>query len=217
MTETKSNLHTLVEKLQSALTCPGCDYSLHGLVGDVVRCPECGLDIDVAKLIANRWTGKWYNAPGFNRGLLPLVWSVVVVTAILAWQSQSQPWLTFAAIIAALLAGWALFLWLFARRVGWPASIWHAALGHIAFGGYIVGIWIVLGGLIRTIQAFTIWNGPIIATALAWTLLGVGLFIAARMAERHIARICIRRYLRDAASPTAGALQSDHGSAGSIR
>ena len=52
------------------LTCPRCGYSLYGLGGSVVQCPECGTLCNVARPIAAQWRKPWYKAPGFNT----LVW-----------------------------------------------------------------------------------------------------------------------------------------------
>ncbi|MHC4109101.1 MAG: hypothetical protein ACYSTY_13560, partial [Planctomycetota bacterium] len=61
-----------VEKLREELACPRCEYSLKGLRGDVVTCPECGTECDLAKLMLGQWVGPWYRAPGFGRILAPV-------------------------------------------------------------------------------------------------------------------------------------------------
>ena len=40
-----------IEKLREEAICPGCKYSLRGLPGEVVTCPECGREINIALLI----------------------------------------------------------------------------------------------------------------------------------------------------------------------
>ncbi|MCH6550701.1 MAG: hypothetical protein IH804_01640 [Planctomycetes bacterium] len=63
-----------VDQVRQELTCPQCDYSLQGLAGDLVTCPECGTTSDLPKLILRWGFRPWYRAPGFSRILRPLVW-----------------------------------------------------------------------------------------------------------------------------------------------
>ena len=45
-----------VEAIQRDLACPACGYNLRGLTGDVIPCPECGTDVDIARLVTQKWT-----------------------------------------------------------------------------------------------------------------------------------------------------------------
>jgi hypothetical protein len=56
-----------VDQIRQDLACPGCQYNLRGLSGVRVTCPECGQGINIAQLIARKWTGAWYRAPGYSR------------------------------------------------------------------------------------------------------------------------------------------------------
>lgn len=46
---------------ETAPRCPRCRYSLFGL-GEMLRCPECGLELDDDNLVAARWLAD-DNAP----------------------------------------------------------------------------------------------------------------------------------------------------------
>jgi len=50
------------ERVRSELTCPQCDYSLRGLHGDVVNCPECGHECNIKAELRRYedWTASAY-------------------------------------------------------------------------------------------------------------------------------------------------------------
>src|SRR5688572_12808451 len=70
-----------VETLRESLACPACAYSLRGLEGDDITCPECGLEINVPALISQQWSRPWWEAPLYNTIALPLAWALLILMA----------------------------------------------------------------------------------------------------------------------------------------
>lgn len=186
---------------------------MRGLSGDIVKCPECGRECDVAALVTMRWTGKWYKAPGLNRLILPVLVAVVgglaaLVMALLyeAYMNLGDsPNLWLHAILAvALGCGWVYSLWVtrrqFINRLRGPLL---SLLGHLIFVGYLVGLGFLLSA-IGLILSMTLMSGASGGgtPAVVWIYLavyifvGCGLFYAGRLGEKFIARCCIREYLR---------------------
>ena len=66
-----------LEKLRDEATCPSCEYSLRGLAGDVVTCPECGCMVEIVDLLAGRWKQPLRNAPYFNLLTIPVGWLLI--------------------------------------------------------------------------------------------------------------------------------------------
>ena len=78
------------ERLREEAVCPGCDYSLHGLPGDVITCPECGRKINMVAFLKDRWMGPWYSVPGYNAIVAPAIWIVFIPAIVLpVWLSTN--------------------------------------------------------------------------------------------------------------------------------
>jgi len=183
------------------VVCPGCGYSLRGLSGDIVTCPECGRRCDVASMIHRAWTLPWYTAPDFNLVALPSVWPVGGCIAWMFWNGyydevlEPNGHLVSWAIGAVALAGW---LWAM-RRVWreWP-GIAGARLAIFALV-IVAGLFSVIIGffacMLFFVLALTHGNQiAAIACVLAPAVLS-GLFSLCYRGQRSIAERCIRRYL----------------------
>ncbi len=192
-----------IERLREDLGCPHCDYRLKGLPGDVVRCPECGTECDLPKLMLRRWIGPWYRAPGFNRIIRPLVWpgiGVWIALFILVLEIRNDRWPVWTTGFAVVvLAGWLHSMWVASKVMPGSRALWLAALAHVLFGGYLVA---VIGSLWLIVAFFVgspTW-GAILVAGLAPM---AGLAYLCRKGEKFIAERCIRQYLIEAAAPTA--------------
>ncbi len=198
-----------VEQLREELACPQCDYSLRGLGGDIVTCPECGTTCDLPKLLLRRWIGPWYRAPGFNRIILPLVWPgiggwVILLALVLELQFAHPPvWTSVVAFV--VLTGWLLSLWLASNLMPGNRALWLSALAHVLFVGYLIAV----VGSIWLIGAASFAGSPGTGAMLIVGLVPLAaLAYLGRKGEKFIAERCIREYLIEAAAPSAPASAS---------
>ena len=121
----------LVDEIRFDLACPNCEYNLRGLSGAEVSCPECGTLCNVAQLVSRRWTRPWWNAPHFNRVIVPAAWAYVFFVfgwlAVAATGAELAVFAASALIWAGLMyRAWAVFRdW---RGVAYPLLA-HAVAG----------------------------------------------------------------------------------------
>lgn len=142
-----------VESIREDLACPACGYNLRGLVGDLIRCPECGVSCDVAALVTARWTKPWYRAPRLTTVLWPAgaayIGGLVVIALYATTSSGSVDW---PAGLNLLALGMLLVVWCFVLyetclqfTEAW-LGLWLALLGHVALLGIVGGLgWAGLG------------------------------------------------------------------------
>ena len=188
--------------IQLDIACPSCAYSLLGLRGAVVRCPECGLLIDRAKLVVERWSIPWYSAPGLTRIELAGIWLAVgAITCFYLILTQGSHSLDLNLTMGGpWLLGWIL---LFRRSLdgfgGWTA--WRlVVLGQLVAVGLVVGFGgVVIGMMMVTIMLV---SGDLLdagLAAVATVVFGVVAYLS-RHAERLAVEQCIRHHLRRAAA-----------------
>jgi hypothetical protein len=197
--------HDKTDAIHRELRCPQCEYSLRGLPGESVTCPECGLHCDVARLIASRWTGPWWEAPGYNRLVWPVAWAVIVSAGwLIAGGILSAPRYDAKAILIALALVfgvpliWLGLLWNAYRFFADGRGLLLALLAHALFAGYVaatIGIAVSIGQLLWWFDI-----ARIIAAAIFVPLL-VALFWLCRRGERYIAQQCIRKYIAEQSAP----------------
>jgi hypothetical protein len=186
------------QRIRDELTCPACRYSLRGLPGEVVLCPECGLKCDITAMMTRQWTGPWYNAPGFNRLLGPLVWLCLFGFAGLVLVGfsidRSNPFVAVSAFLV-VFGWWAYVLWR-VRDVPTPgAGVPLALLAHGLFAGYLFGVGLLLMIIVRAINAGSL-PGFVLITALM--VAPIGIFWMMRRGEKYIAERCIRAWVNQA-------------------
>lgn len=198
-------------RVQHDLACPGCEYNLRGLAGPVLSCPECGLTVDVVQLATRRWDKPWYRAPGYNFITLPAAWAFVCAIIILCSggfvSSMSRSGsvagsallITIAVWMAALL-GWAGLLSLTYFRFGrdWLA-VGFALLAHLALGGYLAGIGLIVAGIAVIFIGIQDDSVAQMAIGIGLLVAGVGAMIGGRYAERASAKYCIGKWLKKGA------------------
>jgi hypothetical protein len=194
----------LVDALRDDLECPGCGYSLRGLHGDDLTCPECGTRINLPRLVAQRWTRPWWEAPLYNTLALPLACALLMglltlfLLGVMAVNDQN------AAAAAFGLLGLSLAVWLgsFAyvgRRFGSSEGIWLALVVHLILPTYLGGIGFAVSGLLGAIASLQASPWSLAHCAFLFAV-GVALIFGGRMTERFIARRCIKRHLRISAA-----------------
>lgn len=190
------------------IACPDCGYNLRGLGAGDVACPECGLASNVPRLLTRRWDKPWYRVPGLKWISMPASWLVVsgVVLLILSVANQYEQLMPrtvlFAGWVAVTAAVWMLLMVWVCRSMGGLASAGYALLSHVALGGYLVGVPLLIGGLAWT----AVWVVDVFSQrsmagrqhGLSVVLLlgGFVLFVFGRWIERVVAGHCIRQYLR---------------------
>jgi len=193
------------------IACPTCEYNLRGLLGPVLNCPECGQRVDVIELATRRWDKPWYRAPGYNFISLPAAW--VLLSLVLLFCSgafvaaQARPvsvmgsalLITIVTWMVALL-GWVGLLSLAYIRFGRDfAAVGFALLAHLALGGYLAGIGLIVSGAIAVFLG--IHESDVVPLMLGACMMagGVGLMVAGRFAERAAAKYCIRKWMKKGA------------------
>ena len=190
-----------VEEIRQDIACPQCEYNLRGLRGDVVQCPECGMNCDVVELIERRWTKPWWTAPGFNRLVVPVVVATIdpmLLSVLMVARQGSVMIVPLAGTV--VLFGWLYLMFRIGLRGGTEAVL-LSLLAHLIFVGYVIGVYGCIAMIIRMV-------GMVLNQMLSLQLLGAavvaGLLVAlvwgCRRGERFIAGRCIRRYL--AAAPS---------------
>jgi hypothetical protein len=134
------------DSIRYGLTCPGCEYPLRGLPGDVVSRPECGSRCDVVKLVRNRWTKPWWQVPYLNRLSWPtivamagLFFTVSMLPMLQDWLDPHPPWepgKVCMGVLGAMSPSVLMWLWAmsFAKRAfaGWE-GFWLALMMHGVF------------------------------------------------------------------------------------
>lgn len=183
------------EQLRKEAVCPGCNYSLRGLPGDVVTCPECGREINMVAFLKDRWTGSWYSVPGYNAIVAPAIWIVVPLFALLIWPtlgiSDKYPSVAIVVYMIALLVWVWLMLRLRHHHDNGKAPL-LALLAHAVVAGYLVGGFTVFGSLIQSVE--TISKGGSVAP-FAMLILGVIMLWLAKRGEKFLAARCIQQLM----------------------
>lgn len=210
----------LVESLRDTLECPACSYSLRGLGrggGDDIICPECGAAVNVPRLIAQRWTRPWWEAPLYNTIALPLAWAflmfigVVVTFAYVETSGIRNGHIVIVAAFGVALLSWIGWLHFVARKFGSNEAIGLACLVHLVLPAYVGGIAFMIGGfatLMGSAGQQRWWMLPFNAI---FMLMGVLAIFAGRWIERFVARRCIRRHLRLSAAGRSGIATDKNG------
>ncbi len=197
------------DAVRDGLVCPACDYSLRGLAGDVVSCPECGAVCDVLRLIAERWDKPWYQAPGMRQLSAPLVLFVLGAIAaffisltIPSWLDPNPPYEPIKVMLISALM-WSPFpiIWLSAVRRCW--RVWRSCeclglllLNHCILVAYVFGAMGILGGLLLLATFFSGLNPAMPTASVGLLVFSINAFACAYLGERFVARRCIRQYFR---------------------
>jgi hypothetical protein len=195
----------VADRIQDNLVCPQCDYSLRGLNGPVVNCPECGLQCDLALMIARRWEGSWTQAPGYSELLHPVVVfsttpAVVLLALVYEFHTLDGNGKLTAFVMFAAACLWALLLLRTRRLFPDINAIQMALFAHVLLLGYVSSLVLAAWSLIWAITHANDW---------IWLLLGLFFAIAmaalpllCRRGERFIALRCIKQYLLRPSPPS---------------
>jgi hypothetical protein len=187
-----------VGQLRDKAVCPACEYSLRGLAGDVVTCPECGRGVDVARLLSHQWTGKWHNVPGYTDLIMPVMWLLsgsLASALIWSWGEEvlRSPTAGIAAT-AATIGVWAFSIWRKRRLLDDGSALLMIGLAHGISAGYVGGaiafVWIIINGV-------NLWPSPVCLVHLLLLGMVAAFLVFGRRGERFIAAQCLKQYLRD--------------------
>ena len=190
----------LADSIQEDLACPQCQYNLRGLSGPIVQCPECGMQSDIAKMIANRWTAPWFKAPLYNVLAVPLAWIFLTslgsfvglgIASVNHSPSEALLWSLFLTILCV----WIVLLNYVRRKFGSNEGLWLALLLHLVLLAYFLGIVGVVAMVANIISGF---DRVRLLLAIHFVCLAffVGLIVGGRYVERYVGQRCIRRYVR---------------------
>ncbi|MCI0365353.1 MAG: hypothetical protein L0Y44_10335 [Phycisphaerales bacterium] len=195
----------VADRIQDNLVCPQCDYSLRGLNGPVINCPECGLQCDLARMIARRWDGSWTQAPGYSDLLRPVVvfstapGGVLLVLVYEFHTLDGDGKLTAMAMLAAATL-WAFLLFRTRDRFPHINAIQLSLFAHVLMLGYI-------GALILAVWSFG-WAVSQPGNWISWVIslpivVSMGaVLVLCRRGERFIALRCIQQYLLRPSPPS---------------
>lgn len=201
-----------MEIIQRNIACPACEYNLRGLYGPLVACPECGLQCDIAELVAAKWDKPWWKAPAFNLAVGPTAGTLLGLLGLLpvslVASDAGTPWVV-PLYLLVWIGTWSLLGWLVLRLFPVPLAIRVILLGHGAVLAYQMSIACFVLAVVAVADATRIYifSGEMPGV---WQVLITGIFLPAligtfwlgRKAERHIAACCIRRHLaRRAGTP----------------
>ena len=201
-----------VKEIQADLACPQCQYNLRGLRGPDVHCPECGLAINVAKLIASQWKGSWWTVPRLKAVESPTILAAAagLFLGVVAQKATSQNTDPEVLLICAVVGGiitllWLaslLTLWLRTRRWAyvrlslqslWFAPAWYALAVLPLMGVGILAAGLGTGALLQAVSGAML---LIVAAVVFW---------ACRLGDRWLAERCLRLHL----AAQAGAASTD--------
>jgi len=123
------------------MVCPACGYSLRGLQGDPVCCPECGREYKRMDLLApsaslqreaERRLRRLETYPAL---CIAGMWGLMVAASVLGWWLGLVFWAKVVALPSILL--WVLGIYGFGRRSDFVPG-WHVALAWYHLGGFAV-------------------------------------------------------------------------------
>jgi len=189
------------------IECPSCGYNLRGLHGPIVDCPECGQRCDVPRMVAARWTGPWWKAPGFNTVLMPTAWllmSFIAVVIVSVSLETTVATIVVPVVVIGLTIFFGFLMWRSWKLFGGVRGVWLALLGHVILVGYglgIVGVISFLLGVILTVADVIDRSGRgwaqvgLIGGNLLLVLLCGVMVWGCRRGEWFIAEQCIKRHL----------------------
>jgi hypothetical protein len=185
-----------IGQIRDELRCLSCRYPLRGLNGDIVTCPECGRAHNVANIIANRWRGRWYRAPGFNLLATPLLaavgWCLVIALASVLAQHSDD----FLHIVAWIASAVAILVWIaligrVVDRFG-RGAILLTLLIQLIFPLYLIALIALLVLSTALIEAR---GGPPMLVAVGAAGVAIAAISIAKVLQRLVARRCIRLHL----------------------
>ena len=189
------------ENIRDSLMCLKCDYSLRGLPGDIVTCPECGESINIAAVMMKQWTGPWFKAPLYNVLAVPLAWAFLIlsiaVVGMIANEFQSNALPILLAILIVGAGVWVALLFDTTKKYGNSEGAFLALLVHLIFIGYILGSIGVIGSLIGVIVSISDDRGASnILTSVIILVVCISTFVISRLGEKFVAGRCIRQHVR---------------------
>src|SRR5690606_65980 len=81
-----------LDAIAAELVCPQCRYSLQGLSGRIVVCPECGTASEIARMVMERWDHKIYEVPYYGMAVRPVVVAFLGVPALALLVALTLSW-----------------------------------------------------------------------------------------------------------------------------
>lgn len=188
-----------------AIRCPSCNYSLRGLPGVVVTCPECGEPCDLPEIIRRRRIDRWRNpeyrvlsAPAATFTVGMVVW--LLFSGLLGRRADLS-----AVAVAGLvvLAVWILRLAASIFQRADPEALRLIMLLHLVYVGFPVlvvgGFGVFIGKLVSMVDAIDARNldlalgQGVLAAAAGMVSLGSAPLL--RWIDRSVGRVCIRRLI----------------------
>lgn len=195
-----------IGRAKDRLRCRGCGYSLRGLPGVHVRCPECGRINHVLHALSRRrsdWSSNRLYQP-LNRAAtagvsMTFAW---LLAALVTWPMPLLPLIVVIAIV--LTVGWAVLL---RRAATTGLTATHAVLMAAVLHGVVAGYLVAMLGVMATlffllpISYLTAGIGNVNISGLIWigagaliTVSGLGLIgWLSHVVDRRIGLACLRR------------------------
>ena len=202
-----------IEKLREEATCPGCEYSLRGLSGEVITCPECGLIVDLVSLLKSQWTGPWHKLPTFKAIVRPvfiLMCGLFVGYAADGITNHKFIGLAISCFAVAMWGWYMVGLW---RRCQLIHALKLSLLALVVYGGYFVGLFCVFVGLICVFMILLALISPSgivqVVSGIILFLVGIATWVIWQIGDRYIASQCVRLYLLEQANLISSGMNID--------
>lgn len=189
-----------LEMLRDEAMCPQCEYSLRGLDGDVVTCPECGVNVDIVTLIKIQWNGSWHQLPTYKAISAPafvLVFLMIGMFVGLLADGIKHHEAIGLAISSYLIALWSWRMFKLWNRFEGGYALKISLLAHVVFAGYLIGIFCVFMILISFVSPTGFMQ---IAVGIILFAMGVAILVACQFGERYVSSLCVRLYLKEQAN-----------------
>lgn len=189
-----------IEKLCDEAMCPECEYSLRGLSGEVVVCPECGRAIDLVSLLNSRWEGSWHNLPTFQAVVRPVFMLILLLIGLFVGIAADG--IRNHQLIGMLLSCFAVTMW------GWKmVGVWRrfkrieaiklSLLAILVYAGYLLGFFCVFMILLALVSPSGI--GQVVIGVVLF-LAGIAILVTSHISDRYLASQCVRLYLLEQAN-----------------
>jgi hypothetical protein len=156
--------------------------------------------LNLARLVASRWTHPWHKAPLYNLLAVPVAvaFAVAIATGISATcvTTIQTDWLVVLVVVLVGAGCWAASLRLVHKRYGTAEGVHLALLLHTVLPMYVMGALGLIGSGVKIISDITrsvTWALPFDSMIF---LACVGVVVLGYVIERFVARRCIRRFLR---------------------
>lgn len=182
------------------LVCPFCRYSLRGMPGNSVRCPECGSSLNKSRL-RELYAREWSEIGTYKLLWWPVGWAALglllslIIVGLFMDVNGSLMDRILPVVIGASLAmmPWVVVLRSVWRLYGRLEGVWLSLLVHLNVIAYSAGIIGLLMCGVTLLRSFMKANWVSVAQSLIAVPVALALIVATYLVDRFIGVRCLRR------------------------